>query len=182
MNYLVRLGWSHGDKELFSIDEMIQLFELEKVNVSASTFNTEKLLWLNHQYIMNSDPAHVAHHLSWHLGERGIDPTTGPALIDVVKAQRERCKTLVDMAEQSLYFYRDFEEYDEKAVKKNFKAGVDDILQHLWSRFDAVEDWQPEILHQGVLDGAEQLELNLGRWLNPCGWRCAVVACLRPSM
>jgi len=167
LNYLVRLGWSHGDKELFSIDEMIQLFELEKVNVSASTFNTEKLLWLNHQYIMNSDPAHVAHHLSWHLGERGIDPTTGPALIDVVKAQRERCKTLVDMAEQSLYFYRDFEEYDEKAVKKNFKAGVDDILQHLWGRFDAVEDWQPEILHQVVLDGAEQLELNLGKVAQP---------------
>lgn len=167
LNYLVRLGWSHGDKELFSIDEMIQLFELEKVNVSASTFNTEKLLWLNHQYIMNSDPAHVAHHLSWHLGERGIDPNTGPALIDVVKAQRERCKTLVDMAEQSLYFYRDFEEYDEKAVKKNFKAGVDDILQHLWGRFDAVEDWQPEILHQVVLDGAEQLELNLGKVAQP---------------
>src|SRR5574343_1076618 len=109
LNYLVRLGWSHGDQELFSIDEMIQMFELEKVNVSASTFNTEKLLWLNHQYIMTSDPAHVAHHLSWHLGERGIDPTTGPSLTEVVKAQRERCKNLVDMAEDSLYFYREVE-------------------------------------------------------------------------
>lgn len=167
LNYLVRLGWSYGDQELFSIDEMIQLFDLEKVNVSASTFNTEKLLWLNHQYIMNSDPAHVAHHLSWHLGERGIDPSTGPALADVVKAQRERCKTLVDMAEQSLYFYRDFESYDDKAVKKNFKAGVDEILQHLWCQFDAVEQWQPEILHQVVLDSAEQLELNLGKVAQP---------------
>ncbi len=167
LNYLVRLGWSHGDQELFSIDEMIQLFELEKVNVSASTFNTEKLLWLNHQYIMNGDPAHVAHHLSWHLGECGIDPTTGPSLVELVKAQRERCKTLVDMAEQSLYFYRDFADYDEKAVKKNFKAGVDEILQHLWRSFDAVSEWQPEALHQVVLDSAEQLELNLGKVAQP---------------
>jgi glutamyl-tRNA synthetase len=175
LNYLVRLGWSHGDQELFSIDEMIQLFELDKVNVSASTFNTEKLLWINHQYIMNSDPAHVAHHLSWHLGERGIDPATGPKLSDVVRTQRERCKTLVEMADDSLYFYRDFEEYDDKAVKKNFKAGVDDILQHLWRQFDAVEDWQAEALHQVVLDSAEQLQLNLGKVAQPL--RVAVCGC-----
>lgn len=167
LNYLVRLGWSHGDQEFFSIDNMIQLFELENVNVSASTFNTEKLLWLNHQYIMSSEPAHVAHHLSWHMGERGIDPSTGPALSEVVKAQRERCKTLVDMADQSLYFYCDFDEYDDKAVKKNFKPGVDDVLQHLWSRFDALSDWQAEALHQVVLESAEQLELNLGKVAQP---------------
>jgi glutamyl-tRNA synthetase len=175
LNYLVRLGWSHGDQELFSIDEMIQLFELEKVNVSASTFNTEKLLWLNHQYIMSSDPAHVAHHLSWHLGERGIDPATGPSLTDVVKAQRERCKNLVDMAEDSLYFYREFETYDEKAVKKNFKAGVDDILQHVWDRFDALIEWEAEALHQVVLDSAEHLQLNLGKVAQPL--RVAVCGC-----
>ncbi len=167
LNYLVRLGWSHGDQELFSIDEMIQLFELEKVNVSASTFNTEKLLWLNHQYIMNSAPSHVAHHLSWHMGERGIDPTTGPSLVEVVKAQRERCKTLVDMAEQSLYFYQDFAEYEEKAAKKNFKAGVDEVLQYLWGKFDAVQDWEAETLHQIVLDSAEQLQMNLGKVAQP---------------
>lgn len=167
LNYLVRLGWSHGDQELFSIDEMIQLFELEKVNVSASTFNTEKLLWLNHQYIMNADPKHVAHHLSWHMGERGIDPTSGPSLVDVVLAQRERCKTLLDMADESIYFYRDFAEYDEKAVKKNFKPGVDEVLQHLWTKFDALSDWQPEALHQVVIDTAEQLQMNLGKVAQP---------------
>lgn len=167
LNYLVRLGWSHGDQELFSIDEMIQLFELEKVNVSASTFNTEKLLWLNHQYIMNSEPSHVAHHLSWHMGERGIDPTTGPSLVDVVKAQRERCKTLIDMAEQSLYFYQDFAEYEEKAAKKNFKAGVDEVLQHLWGKFDAVQNWEAEALHQVVMESAEQLQMNLGKVAQP---------------
>ncbi|WP_245619821.1 hypothetical protein [Methylomicrobium agile] len=75
------------------------------MNVSASTFNTKKLLWLNHQYIMNSDPAHVARHLSWHIGQLGIDPSEGPALVEVVKAQRERSQTLVEMARASAFFY-----------------------------------------------------------------------------
>ncbi|MDT4291182.1 glutamate--tRNA ligase [Methylomonas sp. MO1] len=167
LNYLVRLGWSHGDQELFSLEEMVALFELEKVNVSASTFNTEKLLWLNHQYIMNSDPAHVARHLAWHMGERGIDPTTGPGLVDVVKAQRERCKTLVDMAAESEYFYKEFDAYEEKAAKKNFKAGVDDVLQHLLAQFNAIGDWEASGLHQVVLDSAEQLQLNLGKVAQP---------------
>ncbi|MDD4915201.1 MAG: glutamate--tRNA ligase [Methylococcales bacterium] len=175
LNYLVRLGWSHGDQELFSIDEMIEYFELEKVNVSASTFNTEKLLWLNHQYLMNSDPAHVAHHLAWHMGELGIDPATGPALTEVVKAQRERCKTLVEMAAQSLYFYQEFAAYDEAAVKKNFKTGSEEVLQQLWNRFNAVSDWQAETLHTIVLDTAEQMQLGLGKVAQPL--RVAVCGC-----
>ena len=175
LNYLVRLGWSHGDQELFSIDEMIQLFELEKVNVSASTFNTEKLIWLNHQYIMTSDPAHIAHHLSWHMGELGVDPANGPALADVVMAQRERCKTLVEMANESLYFYREFDAYDEKAVKKNFKPGVEEVLQHLFNQFEALNQWQAETLHQIVLDSAEQMQLGLGKVAQPL--RVAVCGC-----
>ena len=167
LNYLVRLGWSHGDQELFSLDEMIQLFELEKVNVSASTFNAEKLLWLNHQYLMNSDPDHVAHHLSWHLGELGIDPVGGPNLTEVVKVQRERCKTLVEMAAQSVYFYQDFQVYDETAVKKNFKAGSAEVLQHLWLRFDVLTDWEADALHQVVLGSAEDLQLGLGKIAQP---------------
>ena len=167
LNYLVRLGWSHGDQELFSIDELVALFELEKVNVSASTFNSEKLLWLNHQYIMNSDPAHVARHLAWHMGERGIDPATGPSLAEVVKVQRERCKTLVDMAAESEYFYKEFDAYDEKAAKKNFKPGVEAVLQYLAERFSAIGDWEAAGLHQVVLDSAEQLQLNLGKVAQP---------------
>ena len=167
LNYLVRLGWSHGDQELFSIDEMIQYFELEKVNVSASTFNTEKLLWLNHQYLMNGDPAHIAHHLSWHLGELGLDPTDGPGLPEVVKAQRERCKTLVQMAAESVYFYKDFSNYDEAAVKKNFKSGSAAVLQHLWEQFNLLQVWEAEPLHQVVLQSAEQLQLGLGKVAQP---------------
>ncbi len=167
LNYLVRLGWSHGNQEIFSVDEMIELFELENVNVSASTFNNEKLLWLNHQYVMNSHPAHVAHHLSWHMGELGIDPTRGPELIEVVKAQRERCKTLVEMATSSRYFYQDFSAYDEKAAKKNFKEGSDEVLRMLFDKFSAETEWDGERLHQLVLQTAEQLELGLGKVAQP---------------
>lgn len=167
LNYLVRLGWSHGDQEIFSIDEMIELFDLEKVNSAASSFNMEKLLWLNHHYIMHADPAHVARHLSWHIGQLDIDPTQGADLVEIVKAQRERCKTLVDMAKASEYFYKDFETYDEKAVKKNFNAQAAEVLQRLHDEFSAVTYWNGEILHHIVINTAEQLELGLGKVAQP---------------
>ncbi|MGR9114420.1 MAG: glutamate--tRNA ligase [Gammaproteobacteria bacterium] len=167
LNYLVRLGWSYGDQEIFSIDEMIEFFDLADVNLSASSFNTEKLLWLNHQYIMTSDPAHVARHLSWHMGAQGVDPTNGPELVEVVKAQRERCKTLVEMAVASRYFYMEFENYDEKAAKKNFKLGTDEVLERLHDEFARLEHWDGEVLHQVVLNVAESLELNLGKVAQP---------------
>jgi len=167
LNYLVRLGWSHGDQEVFSVDEMIELFDLDGCNVSASTFNPEKLLWLNHQYIMNSEPEHVAKHLEWHMNNQGFDVANGPALVEVVKAQRERSKTLVEMAAASHYFYKDFETYDEKAAKKNFKAGSDEVLQALLDVFSQTEEWNGEKLHQIVLDTAESMELKLGKVAQP---------------
>lgn len=168
LNYLVRLGWSHGDQELFSREEMIELFDLKAVNVSASAFNTDKLLWINHQYIMNSEPELIAEHLSWHMKQRGIDEDMeGPALVDIVKAQRERSKTLVDMAGASLYFYQDFSEYDVKADKKNFKEGVDVVLQVLFDAFSAVPEWEGEALHNIVLQTSERLELKLGKVAQP---------------
>ncbi|TXL00450.1 glutamate--tRNA ligase [Methylococcaceae bacterium HT1] len=168
LNYLVRLGWSHGDQEIFTQAEMIELFDIGQVNVSASAFNTEKLLWLNHQYIMNAEPELVASHLEWHMQQRGIGAATqGPALVDIVKAQRERSKTLVEMANASTYFYQDFSEYDEKAAKKNFKQGTDEVLQALYDAFVAVTEWQGEVLHKIVLHTAEQLELKLGKVAQP---------------
>jgi len=168
LNYLVRLGWSHGDQEIFSREEMIELFDLSQVNVSASAFNTEKLLWLNHQYIMNSEPELVAKHLEWHMQQRGIDAATqGPALVELVKAQRERCKTLVEMADASLYFYQDFTEYDEKAAKKNFKADAIVPLQALLDAFNGVVEWEGSALHEIVLQTAEALELKLGKVAQP---------------
>ncbi|WP_016606040.1 glutamate--tRNA ligase, partial [Yersinia pestis] len=94
LNYLVRLGWSHGDQEIFSIEEMTQLFTLDAVSKSASAFNTEKLQWLNHHYINSLPPEQVAVHLSWHVEQLGIDTRNGPELVEIVKLLGERCKTL----------------------------------------------------------------------------------------
>ena len=167
LNYLVRLGWSYGDQEVFSVDEMIEKFDISDVNKAASTFNTEKLLWLNHQYIMNADPQHVARYLSPHMGRAGIDPSGGPRLTDLVVGLRERARTLVEMAEKSRCFYQEFDEYDEKAAAKNFKPDAKPVLESLHTALSAVSPWSGEALHQAVQDTAEALDLKLGKVAQP---------------
>ena len=167
LNYLVRLGWSHGDQEIFSLDEMIELFDLEAVNRSPSTFNPDKLKWLNQQYIMHSDPARVAHLLSPHMGELGIDPAEGPDLVAVVEAQRERASTLVELAQISAFYYRDPEDYDPKATKKAFKGEADQALAAVRERLAALDDWQREAIHQAVADTVEALGVGFGKVAMP---------------
>ncbi len=173
LNYLVRLGWSHGDREIFSLDEMIELFDVSDVNVAASTFNPEKLLWLNQQYIMAAAPEKIAHHLGIHLGKLGIDPTEGPDILEVVAAQKERSQTLVEMAEISEFIYRDFETFDETAAKKNLRPVAREPLEKMREALAAVDDWTPQTLHQTVNQVAEALELKMGKVAQPL--RVAVV-------
>ncbi len=167
LNYLVRLGWSHGDQEIFSLDELIDLFDDKDINNSASTFNASKLLWLNHYYIMNSKPEHVAHHLSWHMGRLGVDPSEGPRLVDVVVAMRERSKTLVEMARGSLYFYKDFDEFDAKAAKKNLKPAIQKPLTELRGRLERLESWQGETIHKAIIEVAERFDMKMGKLAQP---------------
>ena len=167
LNYLVRLGWSHGDQEVFSLDEMISLFDIDAVNRAASSFNTEKLLWLNQYYIKNDDPARIAHLLSAHMGDLGIDPADGPDLVEVVRVQQERAKTLVEMAEISTFFYRDFDEYDETAAKKHLRPAVIEPLALVRKLLAELEEWTPENLHQAVVHVAESLDLKLGKVAQP---------------
>ncbi|MEE4378968.1 MAG: glutamate--tRNA ligase [Candidatus Competibacteraceae bacterium] len=167
LNYLVRLGWAHGDQEIFSLDEMIQLFDLTNVNKAPSAFNTEKLLWLNQHYLKNSDPVHVARHLSWHMGQLGIDPSQGPALTEIVKAFRERAKTLQEMAQASVFLYQDFASYDETAAKKHLTAAAKDPLSALNTALAELPQWQGELIHTTVQQTAEQLDLKLGKVAQP---------------
>lgn len=163
LNYLVRLGWSHGDQEIFTVDELVRLFDIAEVNQSASAINPEKLLWLNQHYIKALDPDHVARELRWHLGRIGIDPADGPEPRSVVLAQRDRCRTLREMAESSTFFYREFSEYDEKAFRKNLNQNALPVLQALHDGFRALGRWEKEALHQVVLRTAEVLDLKLGK-------------------
>ena len=173
LNYLVRLGWSHGDQEIFSIDEMIALFDIDDVNKAPSSFNTEKLEWLNQHYIKDSDPAHIARLLSPHLGKLGIDPTQGPDLVDVVKAQQERASTLVEMADISQFFYKDYDEFDEKAAKKNLRPVAAEPLTRIRDALATITDWCEATIHQAIHDVADALEVKMGKVAQPL--RVAVV-------
>lgn len=168
LNYLVRLGWSHGDQEIFTLDEMVALFEVNKVHSSAAAFNPEKLLWLNQHYIKTSDPQHVARHLSWHLGRLGVDPAAGgPALVDVVLAQRERAKTLVEMAHNSVFFYQDFADYEPKAAAKHLKPDLEPAVTALRQRLTTLTPWTPEATHAAVHATATAHGLELGKLAQP---------------
>jgi glutamyl-tRNA synthetase len=175
LNYLVRLGWSHGDRELFSIEEMIDLFEIGDVNKAASSFNTEKLDWLNQQYLHHADPARIARLLSPHMGRLDIDPSTGPDLVDVVRAQAARAKTLTELAEISAFFYRDFDAFDEASAKKHLRLVAREGLERLRSAFElmAYEDWTLEGLKHVVEGVAEELGTNMGKVAQPL--RVAIV-------
>ncbi|CAM3832441.1 glutamate--tRNA ligase [Avibacterium gallinarum] len=163
LNYLVRLGWGHGDQEIFSVEEMIKLFELTQVSKSASAFNTEKLLWLNHHYIRELPPEYVAKHLAWHYQHQGIDTSNGPALSEIVVMLGERCKTLKEMATASRYFFEDFDHFDESAVKKHFKSGAVEALEKVKEKLTALSQWAAEPIHQAIEQTAEELGVGMGK-------------------
>lgn len=162
-NYLVRLGWSHGDQEIFSREEMIQFFSLNAISKSASAFNTDKLLWLNNHYIKTSEPEYVAKHLEWHFEQQGINKDNGPALAEIVKLVGERCNTLVELAAQSRYFFEDFAEFDADAAKKHLRGVAKEPLALALSKLEALSDWTTENLHAVIAQVCEELEIGMGK-------------------
>ncbi|MFC0323562.1 glutamate--tRNA ligase [Gallibacterium melopsittaci] len=163
LNYLVRLGWGHGDQEVFSIDEMVEYFDIHQVSRSASAFNTDKLLWLNHHYIRELPAEKVASYLAWHMQDQQINTENGPALTEIVKALGERCKTLKEMAAASRYFYEDFAEFDEAAAKKHLKSAAIAPLTEVLSQLEQLENWQAHDLHQVIEETAAKLEIGMGK-------------------
>jgi glutamyl-tRNA synthetase len=163
LNYLVRLGWSHGDQEIFSIDEMIGLFDLVAINRSPSTFNPEKLSWLNQQYIMKMPLEDLTAHLDQRLAAAGVDTREGPELRQVAALIQDRCVTLDDLVRESRYFYADFGEYDEKAAKKHLKPAALEALQALHRHLAALEEWNTAALHTTIDLVAKELDLGMGR-------------------
>lgn len=163
LNYLVRLGWSHGDQEIFSIDEMIKEFTLEAISKSASAFNTDKLLWLNHHYINTLPAEQVAVHLDWHIKQQNIDTSNGPSLVELIKLLGERCKTLKEMAESCHYFYVDFDSFEETAAKKHLRPVARQPLEVVRDKLSAITDWTAENVHKAIQETAEELEVGMGK-------------------
>ncbi len=167
LNYLVRLGWSHGDQEVFSLQEMIEFFDIEDVNRAASSFNTEKLLWLNQQYIKNSPASHIAKHLAWQMEHRSVDLSAGPTLEQIAVLYQERAKTLVEMADSCIFFYEKVSSYDEKAAKKNLNQASLPLLQDMQSRLSALTEWLAEPIHTEIKVCAEKHEVGVGKVAQP---------------
>ncbi|WP_016956293.1 glutamate--tRNA ligase [Catenovulum agarivorans] len=163
LNYLVRLGWSHGDQEIFSLEEMINLFSLEAINKAASAFNTEKLIWLNQHYIKTSAVEEVIEHLQWHLQEQKLDVSNGPALADVIKIQADRVKTLKEFVEISRYFFEDFAEFEANAAKKHLRPVAKEPLQLVKQKLADLADWSPESIQAAINQTAEDLSVGMGK-------------------
>lgn len=165
LNYLVRLGWSHGDQEIFSLDEMIDSFALDAVNKSPSAVNTDKLLWLNHHYINDLDADHVAGYLLWHMQKQGYDLAVGPDLHTVVKLYGERCKTLKEIAESCRYCYEDFNDFDAVAAKKYLRLAARKPLTFVQQKLAAIaaSQWERETVHKAILAAVEELDIGMGK-------------------
>jgi len=167
LNYLVRLGWSHGDQEIFSIEQMIQLFDIADVNKSASAFNGEKLAWLNQQHMMHAAPARLTEPLRWHLEQQGVTTADAGQLEQIVLAQRERAKTLKEMALNSVFFFRAPVAYDDKAVRKHVTPDILALLSEAIPRFDALPAWSAPAVHEFITELAASKSIPLGKLAQP---------------
>ena len=165
VNYLVRLGWASGDKEIFSRDEMIELFDVADVNKAGSIFNFEKFMWLNQHYIKTLDTDYLAGELKMQYESLAIDLSGGPALSEIVGAFRDRAKTMKEMAENSVYFFQEFESYDTKAQKKCFGAKAIEPLLAIHSALLLVPEnsWEPLSIKAAILKTAENLDVGMGK-------------------
>jgi glutamyl-tRNA synthetase len=161
LNYLARLGWSHGDQEVFSLAEIIELFELKNINKAPASFNQEKLIWLNQEYIKKSSVTYLIKNLAWHLDYQSVDTSNGPALADVVMHLKERSKTLVEMTNSIKMFYQDFDNFDEKLAKKQFKNAQP--IELLMSKLSELDDWVAPNIKDKIKQVCDELEIGFGK-------------------
>jgi glutamyl-tRNA synthetase len=167
LNYLVRLGWSHGDQEVFSREEMIAAFDIHDVNKAASAFNPEKLLWLNQQHMMRAEPASLVPHLRFQLRQLGVDSDDQQLIEGVIVAQRERAKTLKEMAQNSRFFFIDRVEIDPKAAAKHLTGESVQVLAKVREQLARLGDWTTADIHTALNDLATSLQTGLGKVAQP---------------
>jgi len=167
LNYLVRLGWSHGDQEVFSVEEMIKLFDIADVNQSASSFNPEKLLWLNQQHIMAAPLDRIGNELLPYLRSVGLEPANGPDSKDVAEGFRERAETLLHMAASARYCYEDFEVIEPNAAKKNLRPVILAPLKAARDKLAALKDWSKVGISTTIEEVAASFNINMGKLGQP---------------
>jgi len=163
LNYISRLGWSHGDQEIFSVNEMINLFELKNINKSPASFNQEKLDWINHSYIKNTEINELLFELEWHLNQLSINLFDGPDIREVIEALRDRSKSLVDMAQNCVMFYHDFEDFDSNLAVKFFHLESRPILDDLLINLNTLEQWSAKHINKVIQSICESRNIGFGK-------------------
>jgi len=163
VNYLVRLGWSYGDEEIFSMDDLVEKFTLDNVGRSAGVFNPEKLLWLNAHYIKTGDVERLASLLKGYLAERGVSAEEGPSLPSVVKSLQDRAKTMVEMAEGAEFYFRGEFEYEEAAAAKFLTSDKTPVFEQLIEKLDVVSEWNETAIEAAFGAVMEETGLKLGK-------------------
>ena len=167
LNYLVRLGWSHGDQEFFTRQELIEVFDLEHIGRSAGVFDSEKLLALNADHIRATPADKLVEPLKPFLQRRGISIEDSGLLVKVIETLHARSKTLDEMAESALFYFADEIDYEEKAANKFLKPAVLDALQLLLAQFETLESFSEEILETAFKAVMDQTGLKLGKIAQP---------------
>ena len=167
LNYLVRLGWSHGDQEVFTRAEMIAAFDIHNVNKAASAFNPEKLLWLNQQHMMRTPPHVLVPYLRAQLRRMGCDSSDERLLQGVIVAQRERTKTLKEMAHNSRFFFVEQIEIDPKAAAKHLSEDGRNILSKVREELNRLLEWSAPAINVLLNDLAARLQSGLGKVAQP---------------
>jgi glutamyl-tRNA synthetase len=167
LNYLARLGWSHGDQELFTLEEMIAKFDIADVNKSASALNPDKMLWTNQQHIMRAPAERLVPFLERHLRLLAVDPTAGPDLGGIVGAQKERARTLREMAENSVFFFRPPAAYEPRAAAKHLGSDAVPVLEGALAALGGMVAWRSEALNATLQSLAADRGLALGKVAQP---------------
>lgn len=167
LNYLVRLGWSHGDQEIFSLMEMIQCFDLSKVSKSPAIFNMDKLQWLNQHYIKTLPGEKVLAALRKQFEYLGIDLASGPALSDILEVMKGRAKTLKEMAQASRFWFEPVKQYDETAVAKFILADMRHVLMRAHEKFSTLSVWTKEAIHEVLEHLVAELGLKFPQLAQP---------------
>jgi glutamyl-tRNA synthetase len=166
VNYLVRLGWSHGDQEIFTLGDMVKHFGFDHVGATAGVFNPEKMAWVNQTWIKSLTPAELARRTVPYYQAAGLAVEGDPRLADVAKAFQERAKTLVDLVAQSRYFFAPVE-MDPKAREKFLGADALPVLQAVRDGIAASATLDAAGLEKLFHDAAAARSLGLGKVAQP---------------
>jgi glutamyl-tRNA synthetase len=159
----VRLGWSSGDEEIFSMADLIEKFSLDNVGRSAGVFNPDKLLWLNEHYIKTGDPERLGGLVAELLEGQGVVVSDGPDMTAVVKTLQERAKTLVEMADGARFYFVAPQDYDEEAAAKFLTADKADVLELTLKHLSTLSTFTHEDVEKAFKAVMEESGLKFGK-------------------